>query len=89
MAFIFDKIDSWKLMSQGFKYPEEGREIFALIEDDMGENAQEDSDLPYYPFVERLVFEGKGRWRLLDFDPEDQEEYLRVNNYSIVAWRYV
>lgn len=83
MPFIFDKINSWRLMSNEFVYPDEGAEIFALVEDDLGEPE------PYSPFVLQLVFEEKGRWRLVEFDPEEQEEYLRVNNYTIVAWRYV
>lgn len=40
----------------------------------------------YYLFIRKAVYDGK--WRLVDYDPEYEEEYLRTNNFGIIAWRY-
>ena len=62
--------------------PEKGRPFFGLIETDT-------CDPTEYPGVLLMVREQDGRYRLLDFDPENQEEYLRTNSYCIQAFRYM
>ena len=62
--------------------PEKGRPFFGLIEEDT-------CDPTLYPGVLLMVREQDGRYRLLDFDPAEQEEYLRTNSYCIQAFRYM
>jgi hypothetical protein len=48
---------------------------------------QDTCDPTIYPSVMFFIKEGPGKIRLLDFDPELQEEYLQYNSHEIVAWR--
>ena len=96
MTFRFEQIDSWVKFSEvvpfdGWEkltYPPIGERIFALVEEDQVGYYTSESE-KYMPSVMELVYEGDAKWRLVDFDPETQEEYLQINTYSIVAWRPV
>lgn len=68
------------------------------FEEDLPDNipiwvlAEEDTcDPTKPPSIFRIIHEPKGQGpyqnRLLDFDPEHEEEYLSGNNWEIVAWR--
>jgi hypothetical protein len=52
---------------------------------------EETSDPDLYPTVAKVIHDNEGepgrKTRLLDFDPETQEEYLQWNRYSLKAWR--
>lgn len=81
----------WTLMYDGvvlgkrFDMPEPYRPFIALVEKDT-------CDPTAYPCLLLLVFEPDAppgqRYRLLDFDPEIQEEFL-LQYLTIRAWRYL
>ncbi len=79
------KLNSEMPWEFGDPAPEVGRAIWALIEEDTCDPTQS-------PGILRLIAEENGeyyKYRLLDFDPERQEEYLNSNYINIVAWRYM
>lgn len=69
--------------------PQFGKPVIALIENDCDNDA----------FVAKLIaVKGNGLsgvegepfliWKIIDFDPETQEETLQ-QSYTVVAWKYV
>jgi hypothetical protein len=72
--------------------PEENREVFLLVEEDTC-----DPDL--YPWVCKAVKIKKDfihisspymyRFKLCDVDLEEQEEFLSLNYFNIISWRYM
>jgi hypothetical protein len=76
------KKDQWQFIKHG--YPKFGEEVFALVEPDVI-IAPEDG-----PFILTLVCEEGSyvKWRVPNFDPEHEEEYVNTNALTLVAWRY-
>lgn len=70
----------WTLTTGG--WPEVDRPVFILIEEDTCDPRQ-------YPGILKVVLQSDRRMRLVDFDPETQEEFLNQNVYGVIAWRYM
>lgn len=74
----------WVVVNKEEDLPELEQPVLALVEHD----TELDNDLP---FVEELILECVEdffRWRLLNFNPKIQEEYLQ-QYLTVIAWRYV
>jgi len=84
-------LDSWHIWrSSSPETPEFNVPLFILIEHDV----IEDDVLVNQPFVRYASLHRYDReprilyWKLLDFDPENEEEILQ-QYFSVIAWRYV
>jgi len=86
----------WTLWTSDKNEPPINTPIWMLCEEDTCDPAQ-------YPSVFKVIIEefddpqgwsnraketGKGwKFRLLDFDPEDEDEFLSPNIWTFIAWR--
>ena len=83
---VMNSFIPWTLKSTAF--PEPGKPVYILYEEDV-------VDPEVHPTVRRAVLEERSPfagqslyWRLLDFDPETEEEILQ-QYFTVIAWRYV
>lgn len=98
-----DEFDKWQLrIGPNTGDPEFNRVCYILVEHDVIYE-EIDDQFENYPFIRRAIYikgeydldnQGRplklpNRWKLLDYDPEEEEEYLRSNNFTVVAWRYL
>lgn len=77
--------DTWKLIKTFEDLPKLGMEVFALIENDVILNEEDN-----FCFTAQLFLRKEGEnllWELHPDDQEDTEKYLQ-QCFSVVAWRY-
>lgn len=86
------KVHHWNNLFVEADLPKFDTPVFILVESDV----IEDGIIEYYPFVRpAMLIKGSedptfsiNRWKILDYDPEQEEEYLQ-QAFTVVAWRYV
>lgn len=81
--------ETWVFIQSSAHFPEFNKSLCILIEPDVIYDTQED-----YPIVRKatLIQEKTANytislWKLLDYDPETEEEILQQNK-TVIAWRY-
>ena len=84
-------LDQWKFGKD--EQPKPGTPVFILVEPDVILAVNE--DMPFVRMASRHVWGTEQNlkpsyfyWKLLDFDPETEEEILQ-QCFSVIAWRYV
>jgi hypothetical protein len=87
--------ESWKFsIFTEADLPKHNVPVFILVESDVIDET-DNFNVEYMPFVRPAMlvkFTDQpftiSRWKILDFDPEEEEEYLQ-QAFTVVAWRYV
>ena len=83
-----DKLMTWQFDPDVI--PDLNRPLFILVENDVVSDPgfpEDPEDIPFTRSAMLVPGELTLRWKLLDFDPETEEEYLH-GYFSVVAWRY-
>ena len=73
----------WTVINSEKDLPILNKNVIALVE----YNSESNED---FPFVDEFILESYNdffRWRLVNFDSENQEEYLQ-QFLTVIAWRY-
>lgn len=82
-----DMMDQWTIYKDG-RAPPIGVDLVILVEHDVIFDKQKE-----FPFTRSCVVECASAvdsqlcWRLTDYDPEEEEEYLNWGEFTVIAWR--